>query len=179
MIYSPIKGWQAIDSPLSFSQVFCLARLFMRPVVLALFTSSLLVGPVSALPLVELQQIAIDQSPDRQKEMANSSPTHQRTQTQIAEDFVDLVAQGKFDNARLLLNPTLREGWTVAEMRDDWVRLQKVMGEYEQRLTTEVADENLVLVNLQFEKATDNLLVIFDDQHQISGVDFPLQLPRL
>jgi hypothetical protein len=36
-----------------------------------------------------------------------------------------------------------------------------------------------VLVDLEFERAADNLLVIFDDQQQIQGVDFPLQLPRL
>lgn len=152
----------------------------MRAVVIALLTNGLLVvGAATASPIPELPQGQIVRPEKGQQEMANTAPTHRRTHAQIAEEFVDLVAQGRFDTARLLMNPTLREGWTVAEMQDNWAQLQKVMGGYQQRLTTEVVDEKLVLVNLQFERAADNLLVIFDDQHQISGVDFPLQLPRL
>jgi len=99
--------------------------------------------------------------------------------TEIAERFIDLVAAGKFEEARQLLNPTLREGWTAAQMRDNWEYLQRVIGAYKGRTATHIADNNLVLVDLEFERAADNLLVIFDDQQQIQGVDFPLQLPRL
>ncbi len=152
----------------------------MRIVLMAGLLNSLFLGAASALPAVELQQIGTDQPQGEAVRLAQidrSAPA--QTQTQIAEEFIDLVAQGQFDAARQLMNPTLQEGWTVAQMQENWSRLQEVIGSYQRRLNTEVVDEKLVLVNLEFEKATDNLLVIFDEQHQISGVDFPLQLPRL
>jgi len=109
----------------------------------------------------------------------SSAPQTEARMTEIAERFIDLVAAGKFEEARQLLNPTLREGWTAAQMRDNWEYLQRVIGAYKGRTATHIADNNLVLVDLEFERAADNLLVIFDDQQQIQGVDFPLQLPRL
>jgi hypothetical protein len=98
---------------------------------------------------------------------------------EIAERFIDLIAAGQVEQARELLNPTLKAGWTLDQMQDDWDRLQRITGQYQRRVKTQVASGNLVLIDLEFEQATDNLFVIFDDQQQIQGVDFPLQLPRL
>lgn len=109
----------------------------------------------------------------------SSTPQSEARMTEIAERFIDLVAAGKYEESRRLLNPRLREGWTAAQIRDDWEQLQRVIGAYKGRTATHIADNNLVLVDLEFERAADNLLVIFDDQQQIQGVDFPLQLPRL
>jgi Protein of unknown function (DUF3887) len=99
--------------------------------------------------------------------------------TEIAEQFVDLVTAGKFEQAQQLLNPRLREGWTIDQMQDDWTRLQRITGDYKRRTATRVIDSTLVLIDLEFEQAADNMFVIFDDQQQIQGVDFPLQIPRL
>lgn len=99
--------------------------------------------------------------------------------TKIAEQFVDLVTAGKFEQAQQLLNPRLREGWTIDQMQDDWTRLQRITGDYKRRTATRVIDSTLVLIDLEFEQAADNMFVIFDDQQQIQGVDFPLQIPRL
>lgn len=115
--------------------------------------------------------------PVAQPSSSASSPT--ATLNQISEEFVDLIAAGEFERARRLLNPVLREGWTAAQMRRNWESLQKVIGPYKGRTNTQVVDGNLVLVDLEFEQATDNLLIIFDDQQQIQGVDFPLQVPRV
>ncbi len=99
--------------------------------------------------------------------------------TEIAEQFIDLVATGKIAQARELLNPTLKAGWTLEQMQDEWDRLQQLTGSYQRRGQTQMIDGNLVLIDLEFERATDNLFVIFDDQQQIQGIDFPLQVPRL
>lgn len=96
-----------------------------------------------------------------------------------SEQFVDLIAAGKFEQARRLLNPVLQQGWTTAQMRQNWQSLQTIIGSYKGRSNTQVVDGNLVLIDLEFENATDNLLIIFDDQQQIQGVDFPLQVPRV
>ena len=140
----------------------CFSRCWASSVLLLALTTS----PALAQP----SESIISQS---------STPQSEARMTEIAERFVDLVAAGKYEESRRLLNPRLREGWTAAQIRDDWEQLQRVIGTYKDRTATHIADNNLVLVDLEFERAADNLLVIFDDQQQIQGVDFPLQLPRL
>lgn len=132
-------------------------------------------APVQAAPLLQAQSPRSPQS--------TSAPAADQAQveatTRTAEQFVDFVADGEFEKARQLMNPALREGWSAAQMRNNWDTLQKVAGAYQKRLDTEWVDTNLVLVNLQFLRLSDNLLILFDEQGQIAGVDFPLQLPRL
>jgi hypothetical protein len=140
----------------------CFSRCWASSVLLLALTTS----PALAQP----SEPMISQSSTSQSEAR---------MTEIAERFIDLVAAGKYEESRRLLNPRLREGWTAAQIRDDWEQLQRVIGTYKDRTATHIADNNLVLVDLEFERAADNLLVIFDDQQQIQGVDFPLQLPRL
>ena len=140
----------------------CFSRCWASSVLLLALTTS----PALAQP----SESIISQS---------STPQSEARMTEIAERFIDLVAAGKYEESRRLLNPRLREGWTAAQIRDDWEQLQRVIGAYKDRTATHIADNNLVLVDLEFERAADNLLVIFDDQQQIQGVDFPLQLPRL
>jgi Protein of unknown function (DUF3887) len=133
-----------------------------------LFTS--LSAPTQAAPRLHTQTPAAPASVDQAQVEAT---------TRTAEQFVDFVATGEFEKARQLMNPILRDGWSASQMREDWDDLQKVAGAYQKRLDTQWVDSDLVLVNLQFLRLSDNLLILFDEQGQISGVDFPLQLPRL
>jgi Protein of unknown function (DUF3887) len=98
--------------------------------------------------------------------------------TAVAEQFIDLVAAGQFEQAHQLLNPTLREGWTRAQMQSDWLSLQRITGSYAGRTETQVVDDSLVLITLKFQNVNDDLLIIFDQHQQIRGVDFPLQILR-
>lgn len=154
------------------------------------FVSSVLIIPMSTfsrlvqcfiLSLIAASAPAFAQprpTPPQTPQVLPAAPSVETQVTAIAEQFIDLVASGEFEQAHQMLNPTLREGWTVAQMRDDWRNLQRITGRYSARTGTEIIDSSLVLVNLKFQKVEDNMLVIFDDQQQIRGVDFPLQLPR-
>ncbi len=145
-----------------------IGRLF---VLLPLLTGSTL-GLLARFSPTALAQPAAQPSPP-----VSTSPIPELNQ--ISERFVDLIAAGEFEQARRLLNPVLQQDWTAAQMRSNWENLQQIIGPYQQRSNTQIVDGNLVLIDLEFAKATDNLLIIFDDQRQIQGVDFPLQLPRL
>lgn len=161
----------------------------MRTKTVVVLATSLLSGllisnRVGATPLLlaqPMQAQPIQARPMQAQPIVEAAPVDQmqETRSRTAEQFVDFVADGEFEKARQLLNPALREGWSVAQMRNNWDTLQKVAGAYQQRLDTEWIDENLVLVNLQFLQLSDNMLILFDSQGQIAGVDFPLQLPRL
>ena len=133
------------------------------------------------LPIALIATPAFAQSkpaPSSAPQVLPAAPSVENQVKATAEQFIDRVAAGEFEQAHQMLNPTLREGWTVAQMQSDWRNLQRITGRYSARTGTEVVDSSLVLVNLKFQKVEDNMLVIFDNQQQIRGVDFPLQLPR-
>jgi hypothetical protein len=146
-------------------------RICRSLVLLPLFTGSA-IGLLASFSPTALGQPVAQPSP-----AAETSPNPDLNR--ISEQFVDLIAAGEYEQARRMLNPVLREGWTAAQMRRNWESLQKIVGPYKGRSNTQVVDGNLVLVDLEFEQATDNLLIIFDEQQQIQGVDFPLQVPRV
>ncbi len=146
--------------------------------ILLLVASPVLAQPLQIAQLLPTQAPA--QAPETEVEAeVEASDADEAQIEEIAERFIDLIAAGQVEQARELLNPTLKAGWTLDQMQDDWDRLQRITGQYQRRVKTQVASGNLVLIDLEFEQATDNLFVIFDDQQQIQGVDFPLQLPRL
>ena len=130
------------------------------------------------LPAGSAPQASPTQASPTQAAPPQISPQVKRQVTAVAEQFIDLVAAGEFEQAHQLLNPTLQAGWTVAQMQSDWLGLQRITGRYASRTETQVIDDSLVLINLKFQNVNDNLLVIFDDQQQIRGIDFPLQIPR-
>jgi hypothetical protein len=137
---------------------------------LSLFALGLTVGslavaaPALAAPVADSIAQA---SPDAQVPLEQSMPA-------IAEKFLTLSVQGDFTNAWQYLHPTLRENWSPTEMQTAWQDLQGRTGEFQQFLSYQQTDENVVLVNTQFANVTDDLIVIFDDSHQwIVGVDFP------
>ncbi|NJR66865.1 MAG: DUF3887 domain-containing protein [Leptolyngbyaceae cyanobacterium CRU_2_3] len=96
--------------------------------------------------------------------------------TTIAEEFMNLTAQGDFVGASQYLDPTFRQTWLPADMQQSWENLQQRAGAFRQVLSFEQADASIVLANTQFENLTDDLVIIFDDSRQwIVGVDFPEQ----
>lgn len=125
-------------------------------------------SPVLAQPLqIETSpgSVSVDSAPqpELQAEFEAESEAESEAEAEIAEiaeQFIDLVAAGKIAQARELLNPTLKAGWTLEQMQGDWDQLQRLTGSYQRRRQTQVVDGNLVLVDLEFERATDNLFVI-------------------
>jgi hypothetical protein len=61
-----------------------------------------------------------------------------------------------------------------------WENLLKQTGPYQRQLSSSVKtgssvdDADLVIVTVEFEKVTDNLIIIFDNQKRVVGIDFPV-----
>jgi Protein of unknown function (DUF3887) len=102
----------------------------------------------------------------------SQSITYERDIQQKAENFVDALAQQKFDNATKNLHQTMKPEESTFDVELYWQDLLKQTGKFQKRVKSTV-DGNLVLVTIQFDKVTEDLFIIFDDNGQIVGVDFP------
>jgi hypothetical protein len=91
-----------------------------------------------------------------------------------AEQFVDLVFSAQYDEALEYLHPVLQEATEENSLEDRVERFQQVTGAFQTRLDAQVV-ENVVLVTTEFENVTDTIVIIFDEEGLITGVDFPLQ----
>jgi hypothetical protein len=92
----------------------------------------------------------------------------------IAERFLDLVASGQFAEARQYLHPELAAEWTPEVMQMRWQSFQDRTGQFVRRLDSRTIDQ-LVLITAEFTEVKDSVIFIFDDNQQITGIDFPLQ----
>jgi Protein of unknown function (DUF3887) len=102
-----------------------------------------------------------------------SIATYQHNIQQKAEAFVDALSKKQFERATKDLNREMKQEWSSINAQQYWQDLQKSTGKFEKRVKSTV-DENLVLVTIQFDKVTEDLFVIFDEQGNIVGVDFPV-----
>jgi Protein of unknown function (DUF3887) len=89
-----------------------------------------------------------------------------------AETFVDALATDDIETAHALLNPLVKKDWPEPMMRQSWQDLIAVTGAFQERLSSKV-EAQVVLVTVQFENVTDEIIVIFDESGQITGFDFP------
>ena len=97
----------------------------------------------------------------------------------IAEKFVKDLAAGDFASARGYLHPFLKTEVFPEKIQRGWQELLSQTGPftrivgYEIRTGSATDNVDVVVVTMEFEKITDDLLVIFNDKKQITGVDFP------
>jgi len=77
------------------------------------------------------------------------------------------------------LHPFLKTEEFPQKVKNKWEALLKVTGPYQRQVGYKVRKGlesdgvDVVLVTLQFEKITDDLFLVFDDNKQIVNVDFP------
>jgi hypothetical protein len=115
---------------------------------------------------------------DKQEIVGINFPTRESIQS-IAEKSVKAIASGDLIIARGNFHPNLKAEISPQQLEQKWQGLQKRVGAFKRIVKTETRmgatanDVNLVLLNLEFEKDTDDLIVIFDQQKQIVGIDFP------
>ncbi len=91
---------------------------------------------------------------------------------EIAEQFIDLVFSQRYSEALQYIHPVLQAELSPERLQQGAEQFQKRSGMFIKRLDTRV-DGDVVLVNTQFERVTDTILIIFDDSGSITGVDFP------
>ena len=98
---------------------------------------------------------------------------------QIAEIVVNSVAANDFPKARGYLHPFLKTDIFPQQVEQKWQNLLQQTGPFTKIVDVEVrpgstVDQvDVVLVTIEFEKVTDDMLVIFDDARRIVNIDFP------
>lgn len=122
--------------------------------------SAVMVGGI--LPLTAIAAIGVSPS------IVSQNPDLQAT----AEQFVDALAADDIQTAHGLLNPLVKKDWSEPMMRQSWQDLIAVTGAFKERLSSTVEDQ-VVLVTVQFENTTNDIIVIFDESGLITGFDFP------
>jgi len=97
--------------------------------------------------------------------------------SEVALNFVRALSTGNFITAESFLSPDFQKEIPPAALQAKWLQLQRETGSFV-RVGRAVEAERtpearLVLVNVEFNRLTDNLYVILDANNQIVGVDFP------
>ena len=97
--------------------------------------------------------------------------------SKVAEQFVDALSTGNFITAHSFLSPQFQKDITPQALQSKWLNLQRYTGLFQHvgRVVEaeSTAETRLVLVNVQFNRLSDNLFVILDANNQVTGVDFP------
>ena len=97
--------------------------------------------------------------------------------SKVAQQFVQAVSTGNFITAQSFLSPEVQKELTPAVLQAKWFELQRETGNFVQvgRVVEaeSTPDARLVLVNVRFNRLSDNLFVILNGENQITGVDFP------
>jgi hypothetical protein len=97
--------------------------------------------------------------------------------SKVAQQFVQAVSTGNWITAQSFLTPDLQKELTPAVLQARWFELQRETGSFVRvgRVVEaeSTPDTRLVLVNVQFNRLSDNLYVILNGENQITGVDFP------
>jgi hypothetical protein len=97
--------------------------------------------------------------------------------TKVASDFVTALSGGHFITARSYLSLPLQEELTPGVLQAKWQQLQRYTGTFV-RVGRAVAaehneDSQLVLVNTEFNRISDTLFVVLNQNNEIVSVDFP------
>jgi hypothetical protein len=97
--------------------------------------------------------------------------------SEVALNFVKALSSGNFITAESFLSPDFQKDIPPAALQSKWLGLQRETGTFV-RVGRAVEAEStpearLVLVNVEFNRLTDNLYVILNANNQIVGVDFP------
>ncbi|NJL82693.1 MAG: DUF3887 domain-containing protein [Chloroflexaceae bacterium] len=101
------------------------------------------------------------------------------TVEQVAANFVAALAANNFARARSYLHPKLKTELFPQQVERKWQELLARTGPLQRQLGITVrtgSDLNrvdLALVTLEFEKITDDVIIIVDRDRKIVGVDFP------
>jgi hypothetical protein len=93
-----------------------------------------------------------------------------------AEQMVDLFFAKDFQKLPPLATPDLRDDLSETNMQRLWDRVNSNHGNFKARKGTQVIEtpgSDLVILTLEFDKVTEDWIVIFNDSQEVVGVDFP------
>ena len=98
----------------------------------------------------------------------------------VAEKFIDALSEGRFLDARMDFHPALKTELFPDEIQEKWDTLQLQTGTFRRRVSTSKRSSesyDIVDVSLEFENLTESMLVFVNQNNQILGIDFPIEVP--
>lgn len=102
----------------------------------------------------------------------------------LANMFVNSLAKGDYLAARSNLNPFLKAEFTPEIIRSRWETINKRFGSFKQISHTKsipgdtASQSDIAIVTIEFNDTVKNMIVIFDKERQIVGVDFENMLRK-
>lgn len=97
--------------------------------------------------------------------------------SKVAEQFMQALSTGNFITAHSFLSPLFQRDITPQALQDKWQMLQRQTGAFVKLGRVVEAettpDSRLVLVNVQFNRLSENVFVVLNTANQITGLDFP------
>lgn len=101
--------------------------------------------------------------------------------SKVAEQFMRAVSTGHFISAQSFLSPEFQRDITPQALQATWQELQRQTGQFVKLGRVVEADSTpdmrLVLVNVEFNRFSENVFVILNTSNQITGLDFPEAVP--
>jgi hypothetical protein len=100
-----------------------------------------------------------------------------QTVEEISEAFIQSLIEKNYNAARLNLHPFLKTELFSPQIQDKWERVITEYGEAQKIQNITVVpgfggeSGKLVTVTVQFGQRSDNILIIFDDNQLITGVN--------
>ena len=97
----------------------------------------------------------------------------------ISTEFVNNLAKKDYARARQNFSPLLKTEFFAQNIQKNWENLLMRTGPFQKQISSQTkpgcttAAANVVIVEIQFEKLTDNLFIFFNQDKQIVNVDFP------
>lgn len=92
------------------------------------------------------------------------------------EDLINWLERGEFPRVQQALHPDLQTDWTSERLEQRWQELLTQTGSLQRIVDAKVVqtiNSDIVLVNLEFVNGTNEMLIDFNKQGQIVGIDFP------
>lgn len=108
--------------------------------------------------------------------LANTTPmvvAQATSNEESAIEFISLIFANQYDAALAYLHPLLRSDGESA-LAERAQEFEAQVGEFQEQQGVETVD-NVVLVSATFEESSDTIVVIFDEEGLITGVDFPIE----
>jgi hypothetical protein len=118
--------------------------------------------------------------PTQRAQFEDMAPSPRETQPEElenkTEELINWLNEEEFAKVQQALHPDLQPNWTSERIEQKWKELLSQSGSLQRIVDYQVVqtiNSDIVLLTLEFENATNEMLLDFNKGGQIVGVDFP------
>lgn len=137
------------------------------PISASVMIPALLIGSIT-LP-------ANSQEPIEVAQLLNSSSPQLKNAQANAQNFLLLLSQQKFEQARQYLSPDLKNYTSAAQLQQVWQNFVGLTGDFveiQQVQPSELQGSYSVLVSVRFRNSSEDFVITQDQNQQITSVNF-------